>query len=132
VPLPGKDPFDRVMAFASAIARQALAREPNLFTLDMRRNRRRDRILVDIHRNDPGATLVSAYSVRERRGAPVSTPLEWAEVERDICPEDFHIGNARQRVRTIGDLFAEFFRSPQRLGTLFESTRSRRSGTAPG
>ncbi len=70
---------------------------------------------MDIHRNDPGATLVSAHSVRERRGAPVSMPIEWAEVERDISPEDFHIRNARERVRTIGDPFAEFFRSPQKL-----------------
>jgi len=42
-------------------------------------------------------------------------PIEWAEVERDISPEDFHIRNARERVRTIGDPFAEFFRSPQKL-----------------
>jgi bifunctional non-homologous end joining protein LigD len=127
VPLLGKEPFDRVMTFASAIARQALAREPSLFTLDVRRNRRRDRILVDIHRNDPGATLVSAYSVRERRGAPVSMPIEWAEVERDISPEDFHIRNARERVRMIGDPFADFFRSPQKLELPSDANASRRT-----
>jgi bifunctional non-homologous end joining protein LigD len=129
VPLQAKDPLDRVLALGDVIAREAVAREPNLFTLDMRRNRRRDRLLVDVQRNRLGATLISAYCVRERPGAPVSMPLAWSEVERDVYPEDFHIKNAGQRVRTVGDPLAEFFRSPQILGDLREPTRARRSGT---
>jgi bifunctional non-homologous end joining protein LigD len=130
VPLRAKEPFDDVMAFASAIAREAAAREPKLFTLDMRRGRRRDRVLVDVHRNAPGATLIAAYCVRERAGAPVSTPCEWSEIEGGVCPEDFHMGNARQRIRTIGDPLAEFYRSPQSLGAVLETMRSRRPGIA--
>jgi bifunctional non-homologous end joining protein LigD len=126
VPLLANDPFDRALAFASAIAREAVAREPKLLTLDMRRNRRRDRILVDIHRNPRGATLASAYSVRMRTGAPVSMPLDWSDVERDIHPEDFHLGNAEQRVRTVGDPFAHYLQWPQALEPL--SAASKRPG----
>lgn len=126
VPLQGKDPFDRVLAFASGVARQALAREPHLFTLDMRRNRRRGRVLIDVHRNSRGATLVSPYSVRERPGAPVSMPLEWSEVEGDVYPDDFHLRNAATRVRAMGDPLAEFYRSPQKLESTPDPGRSRR------
>ena len=71
----------------------ARTREPSLFTLDMRRARRRGKILIDVHRNHRGATLISPYSVREHPLATVSTPLEWAELERPMYPEDFHMKN---------------------------------------
>ncbi len=128
VPLEGKDPFDRVIAFGSAVAREALARESHLFTLDMRRNRRRGRILVDVHRNSRGATLVSPYSLRERPGAPVSMPLAWPEVERNIYPEDFHIRNAAERLRATGDLLADFRLSPQKLPLVGDSRRQHQNG----
>jgi bifunctional non-homologous end joining protein LigD len=131
VPLEGKESGDRVLAFASTIARQAVARAPRLFTLEMRRNRRRDSVLVDIHRNPRGSTLISAYSVRTRPGAPGSMPLEWPELERNIYPEEFHITNAAQRIAERGDPLAEFFRSPQRLDLTEDLPPTRRGRGGP-
>src|SRR5437870_2697588 len=98
VPLEGADGFDRVLHCAETIARLALPREPSLFTLDMRRARRRGKILIDVHRNHRGATMASAYSVRERPRAMVSTPLDWSELARDVRPEEFHMANMGLRV----------------------------------
>jgi len=119
--------FDQVLAAAEAIVRMARQREPSLFTLDMRRARRRGKILIDVHRNHRGATLVAPYAVREYPGAPVSTPLEWQELERGIYPQDFHLRNIRERLARIGDPLARFPTTQQTLTALLESGRSRRA-----
>ncbi len=126
VPLAPVHSFEQARTAAEAIVRLARAREPRLFTLDMRRARRRGKILIDIHRNHRGATLISPYGVREYTGATVSTPLEWSELERALYPEDFHIRNVVERLNRTGDPLASFARQPQSLAPLLESGRLRR------
>ena len=127
VPLEPVHTYDQVLTAASTIARMARQREPSLFTFDMRRARRRGKLLIDVLRNRRGATLVSPYSVREYSGAPVSTPLAWSELERSFYPEEFHLGNIRDRLRDKGDPFADFFANRQSLTPLLESGRVRRA-----
>lgn len=119
--------FDEVFMAAETITRMARTREPSLFTLDMRRARRRGKILIDVHRNRRGATLVSPYSVREYGTATVSTPLEWPELERATYPDDFHMTTIRDRLKQRGDPFHRFFEERQSLTPLLESGRVRRA-----
>ena len=127
VPLAPVHSFDQVLTAAETITRMARTREPSLFTLDMRRARRRGKILIDVHRNHRGATLISPYSVREYPLATVSTPLEWAELERPLYPEDFHVKNIKDRLRVKGDLLRPTFAMRQQLTPLLESGRARRA-----
>lgn len=126
VPLAPVHSFEQVRTAAETIVRLARSREPRLFTLDMRRARRRGKILIDVHRNHRGATLVSPYGVREYAGAAVSAPLEWPELERALYPEDLHIRNVGERLRRGGDPLASFFSHPQSLAPLLDSGRVRR------
>jgi bifunctional non-homologous end joining protein LigD len=126
VPLAPVHSFEQARTAGETIVRLARAREPRLFTLDMRRARRRGKILIDIHRNHRGATLISPYGVREYTGATVSTPLEWPELEKALYPEDFHIRNTGERLRRISDPLGSFFHHPQSLAPLLESGRMRR------
>jgi bifunctional non-homologous end joining protein LigD len=127
VPITPAYTFAQVRAAAEVITRLARAREPSLFTLDMRRARRRGKILIDVHRNHRGATLVSPWAVREYGAATVSTPLEWAELGRPIYPEDFTLATIRDRLARAGDPLASLFREPQSLAPLLESGRARRA-----
>jgi bifunctional non-homologous end joining protein LigD len=127
VPLTPSYTFEQVRGAAETITRLARTREPSLFTLDMRRARRRGKILIDVHRNHRGATLVSPFSVREYAAATVSMPLEWPELERALYPEDFHLRNTRERLRRLGNPFAAFFVHPQSLAPLLEGGRVRRA-----
>lgn len=126
VPLAPIHSFEQVRTAAETIVRLARAREPRLFTLDMRRARRRGKILIDVHRNHRGATLVSPYAVREYTGASVSTPLEWSELERALYPEDLHLRNVPERLQRSGDPLASFFTHAQSLAPLLDSGRARR------
>jgi len=127
VPLAPHYSFEQVRTAAEAITRMARSREPRLFTLDMRRARRRGKILIDVHRNHRGATLVSPYGAREYPGAPVATPIEWNELERALYPEEFHVRSTLERLVRVGDPLASFFHYPQSLDPLLESGRLRRA-----
>jgi bifunctional non-homologous end joining protein LigD len=56
----------------------------------------------DLHRppDEPaGANIASVYSLRPLPGAPVSTPLDWDELDDDIEPNDFRIDNVWDPLR---------------------------------
>jgi len=78
------------------------------------------RIYLDIMRNGYGQTVVAAYAVRGRPGAPVATPLTWAEVEDSrLTPERFTLrtGTARlAEIRAGPDPLANFGRQRYGLG----------------
>jgi bifunctional non-homologous end joining protein LigD len=96
----------RVWTFAKALAQALAAKHPKLLTSEYRiADRPKGRVLVDYNQNAWGRTLASIYSARPKKGASVSTPVTWREVERGIAIEDFHIGNVPARVKKLGDLW---------------------------
>jgi len=96
-----------VWSFSKALARELGGRHPQLFTVDYALARRPpDRVLIDHKQNARGQTLASIYSVRPRPRAPVSTPLTWREVARDVAIEDFRLDNVLRRLARRGDLWA--------------------------
>jgi bifunctional non-homologous end joining protein LigD len=81
-------------------------RAPNRLTQEFSKADRRGRIYVDTGRNGYSATFAAAYTVRAKRGAPVSAPCTWKEVERgDVEPQTFTIRSMAARVHRVGDVW---------------------------
>ena len=96
-----------VWSVAKTISQSLAGAHPRLLTAEYRVARRpSERVLVDYNQNAWGRTLASVYSVRPHPAAAVSTPVEWAEVERGLAIEDFRIDNVPARVTARGDLWA--------------------------
>ena len=96
----------QVWTFAKALAQALAEQHPKLLTAEYRIAKRpRGRVLVDYNQNAWGRTLASIYSARPKPRAPVSTPLEWKEVEAGLELADFRIDNVPARVRGLGDLW---------------------------
>jgi bifunctional non-homologous end joining protein LigD len=96
-----------VWTITRTIGSDLARRYPQLMTVEYRvASRPAGRVLVDYNQNASGRTLASVYSVRPTPVGGVSMPVTWDEVERGIRVEDFHIGNAVERIRDRGDLFA--------------------------
>ena len=96
----------RVWTFAKALAQTLAAQHPKLLTSEYRiADRPKGRVLVDYNQNAWGRTLASIYSARPKKGATVSTPVTWKEIERGVAIEDFTIRNVPARVRKLGDLW---------------------------
>jgi bifunctional non-homologous end joining protein LigD len=102
VALQPEDDFDTARQFARQAADLLVAREPALLTTEQRRDKRGSRIYADIMRNGYAQTAVAPYSVRARSGAPVATPLSWAELDDDdLSPHDFTISTVPARLASL-------------------------------
>jgi bifunctional non-homologous end joining protein LigD len=85
-----------------------------LITLE-RRIERRQGVFLDAKMNGHGQQIVAPYSVRPLSGAPVATPLAWAEVGADLDPAAFVPPAVEARVRRHGDLAAPLLHGRRRL-----------------
>lgn len=81
-PLRGDRDFEQVRAAARGLAETAAREEPQRFTTEQRKDKRGQRIYLDINRNAYGQTVIAPYSLRARDGAPAATPLDTDEVPR--------------------------------------------------
>lgn len=59
---------------------------------------RGQRIFVDYNQNNRDRTIASAYSLRPKPGAPVSTPLSWAELAGLDDPRELNIVTVPDRL----------------------------------
>jgi bifunctional non-homologous end joining protein LigD len=108
LPLPARTSYARSAALAEAIAARVTAKHADLATLERSiRRRPRGTIYVDAQQNARGKSVASAYSVRERAGAPVSAPLRWSDLRRTLRIEDFTIATMPRRLDSVGDLWGE-------------------------
>lgn len=118
-----------VWRVAKALAQSLETLYPKLLTARYRiADRPRRRVLVDYNQNAWGKTLASAYSVRPRPAATVSTPVTWEEIEGGIRIEDLDIETVPRRVAERGDLWAPLLGKRGRfpLETLLEGARAAR------
>ena len=95
-------PYKQVRLAAETIAREVERRAPDLATSKWWKEERGERVFVDFNQNAKDRTVASAYSVRSRPDARVSTPLLWSEVA-DCRPETFTITTVPERYAELGD-----------------------------
>ncbi len=100
VPLQPKYGWPAIKAFAHAIAESMEHDAPGRYISTMSKAARKGKIFVDYLRNELTATSVAPYSVRARPGATVATPIEWADLTKDLNP-------ARFTLLTVPNILAE-------------------------
>ena len=105
---------EEVLKFSREVVARVASSHPKELTVEHSIAARGRRVYLDAFRNGSVQTVVAPYSVRREPHAPVSTPLDWAEVKPSLDPAAFNLGNFRQRLGT-SDPWAEFFNSRQTL-----------------
>lgn len=124
VPLNGEAHVNEVTRFANAVGALLVARDPERLTLEFSKADRGDRIFVDTGRNAFSATFAAAYAVRAKRGAPVSAPCTWEEIERGIAaPTTFTLKSIPRRVTDVGDPWSGLHRKGASLEHATERLR---------
>lgn len=114
VPLKNDYDFETARRFAEIAVEHVAAALPDLTTVERSiKKRPKTAVYLDWGQVARGKTVVPPYVVRARDGAPVSMPLDWAEVEdlvkKRASPEAFigqwTVRTARKRLENVGDLW---------------------------
>jgi len=122
VPIARRSTYGDTYEFAELLSRRLEAEHPGEVTTEWLK-KKRSGVLVDHRQNGHGKTIASAYSVRPKPGAPVSTPLRWEELTEDVRPRDFSMQVALERVAEHGDLFEPVLHGKQPLGPALRALR---------
>lgn len=109
--------IDQVFVAAKAIAQPFVEAKSEFLTLQIKKELRKGRALLDIYRNRQSQTIIAAYSVRGSNGAPVSTPLNWEELAALERPSVFTLLNVPERILQSGDPWEAFGASATPLHT---------------
>ena len=115
---PGYDSY-QVRQAAVAFARELERRRPDLLTAAWWKEERGKRVFVDYNQNAPHKTVFSAWGVRARKGAQVSTPFAWDELP-DIDFDAMTIATVPDRVAANGDPWAAIDDAPASLQPLLD------------
>jgi len=103
----------RLRPFARALAQEVATAHPALATTEQRKEGRGDRVLIDTFRTAHAQTAVAPYAVRARPGAPVATPLRWAEaLAADMAPDRYSIASIFRRLGQTTDPWADIDDDP--------------------
>jgi bifunctional non-homologous end joining protein LigD len=81
VPLTPEAEWPEVKDFAQRFAVALATAEPERFTANLAKAKRKGRIFLDYLRNQRGATAILPYSARARERAPVAAPISWDELD---------------------------------------------------
>lgn len=101
-PLDRSASFDESRELARLVADRVAGADAERLTTAQRKERRGDRLFIDTTRNAYAQTLVAPYAVRARPGAPVSTPIEWEELD-GAEPGGWTVSELPDRLARHGD-----------------------------
>lgn len=101
VPLDGRQDFDTVREFAREVADTLADAHPDRLTTAARKKDRGDRLYLDVGRNAYAQTAVAPWTVRALPGAPVATPVTWAQLDDpDLHARRWTVENAVEQAAT--------------------------------
>jgi len=90
--------WDEAKHFTRTVAELFARTFPDRFTSTMSKAQRAGRIFIDYLRNAEGATAIAPFGVRARKNAPVSTPIAWRELARDVRFDHFNVKTVPARL----------------------------------
>ncbi|MDD4316024.1 MAG: DNA ligase D [Clostridia bacterium] len=113
VPFEPSADWNAFYAFARRIAELMETQWPDLYTGNVRKEKRKGKIFIDWMRNGRGATSIAPYSLRARKGARVAAPLAWEELDT-VAPDAIDMQTALSRLGKA-DPWKDFFNVRQKL-----------------
>jgi len=103
----GKYDFSDTSGWVERVSKAVGSTVPDLISWEWSKEARKGRARLDYTQNASIKTLVAPYSVRPAKGAPISTPIAWDELDDPkLRPDRWTIRNLPERVAKVGDLFA--------------------------
>jgi bifunctional non-homologous end joining protein LigD len=103
VPLGGLCTYEESRALAELVARIVAEARPDIATTERVIEARGGRVYIDFLQNGHGRLIASPFCVRPLPGAPVSTPLDWSEVNGSLDPKRWNMKTVPDRMRALDE-----------------------------
>ena len=107
--------WSECLDFARAFATLMVESDPSAYTTDFRKAGRERKILIDYLRNNRTNTSICAFSIRARKGAPVSMPIAWSDLEGSLRPDRFNVQSVPAMLPRRRDPWRRYWTARQRL-----------------
>ncbi|MGD8730014.1 MAG: DNA ligase D, partial [Gemmatimonadota bacterium] len=101
VPLGRQLTYEQSRTLGQLLARVAVAELPEIATLIRNPDRREGKVYIDFVQNGHGRLIAAPFTVRPLPAAPVSTPLEWREVNKRLRIESHTIKSVPRRMKRL-------------------------------
>jgi bifunctional non-homologous end joining protein LigD len=119
VPVANGASFEDTQHWVEALSRAVGATLPDLVSWEWTKAKRRGLARLDYTQNSINKTLVCPFSARPAKGAPVSVPITWDELDDpELRPDRWTIRTVGERVAQAGDPLAPLRGLQQRLPQL--------------
>jgi len=119
IPITAGPSFSDTRSWAEALSRNIGAVVPELVSWKWEKRERAGLARLDYTQNAVNKTLVAPYSPRAAAGAPVSVPIEWAELDDpELRPDRWTIRTVLDRLAQHGDPFRAVLTTSQALPRL--------------
>ena len=105
--------WDMFKDFAKNIVNVMVEKWPEKYTNNVRKINRKGRIFIDWIRNTKTATSVAPYSLRIKKDATISMPINWYELDK-VAPDSINIQEAIKRLKRK-DPWEQFFAISQKI-----------------
>jgi bifunctional non-homologous end joining protein LigD len=111
--------FDETRAWVERLSRMIGQTVPELVSWEWQKARRGGLARLDYTQNAVNKTLVVPFGARPAPGAPVSVPMEWADLDDpELRPDRWTIRSVLDRVQAAGDPLRPLIGLDQRLPVL--------------
>jgi bifunctional non-homologous end joining protein LigD len=118
--------YEQLRMLGEIVARLVSDENPGLVTHErIVTKRRAGQVLIDITQNAFGRPLAAPYSVRAFPKAPVSAPVTPDELRPSLHQEKLNLRTIGARLKDKGDLWADFWKSSQRIEQAIDQLSSK-------
>jgi bifunctional non-homologous end joining protein LigD len=120
IPVKPKFSYTQVQQVVKTLENHVHQRTKSLTSFERSPSKRQGKIYLDYLQNGRGKTMASVYSLRPRKGATISTPLHWDEVNAQLDPAAFNLHTIHDRIKQKGELWTDIFEKSVDLGALLK------------
>lgn len=118
VPLQPKYTHRQVRTAAHIIGKLWLEQLPDLGSLERMPKKRVKKIYLDYLQNGRGKTMATPYSLRVKKGAPVSTPVSWSQFQDLSSLQELNIHTVPEMLEETAAQWKDLYRRRLKLETL--------------
>ena len=120
IPVEPKYTFTQIQSVVKTLETHVHQKTKSITSFERSPSKRQGKIYLDYLQNGRGKTMASVYSLRPRKGATISTPLDWDEVTPQLNPADFNLHTIHDRIKQKGDLWKDIFEQQVDLDSIIK------------